>query len=69
MRPRRPKAYILWIVVAAVSAAGCVESVEVPGRSTLLDVGPDWLLLLERDTLGVEYVVVHPFEREGEVGG
>lgn len=42
---------------------------ELQGGSTLLDVGPDWLLLLERDTLGVEYVVVHPFERVGGIGG
>jgi len=39
--------------------------VELPGGATLLDVGLDWLLLLEKDTLGVEYVTVHPLERAG----
>ena len=43
-----------------------VGTLVIPARSTLLDAGPDWVLLLERGELGEHSVAVYELVEAGD---
>jgi len=47
---------------------GWLGEVRVPQRFYPHHIGPDWILGVEQDELDVEYVVVYPLIKDGDVG-